>query len=65
MMTEILKMVDMLCKRKINAKNLFKACNEYALSLLSYYLGTMNFEPEEFERINNEIRMVLINNKNL
>ena len=49
-----------LCNTNLNAKNLFKALNEHALSLMNYYIGVLKIEPEEFANIDHEIRQILI-----
>ena len=56
---EIYNRVELLCKTKLNAKNMFRAINEYALSLLDYYIGILDFKPKEMERIDIEIRRIL------
>ena len=35
---KLLLRVDKLCSRKLNAKNLFKAINEHAISLVNYHI---------------------------
>ncbi|XP_029654503.1 uncharacterized protein LOC115227957 [Octopus sinensis] len=50
------KRVTGLAKTKLNSANLFKAINEYALSLYNYYIGLINIEPFEFDDIDLEIR---------
>ncbi|XP_029654033.1 uncharacterized protein LOC115227294 [Octopus sinensis] len=41
----------MLCKTWLNARNLFHALNEYAISLLNYYVGLIEFEPSEYDEM--------------
>ena len=47
---------ERLCSSKLNAKNLFKALNEHALSLINYHIGVLRLEPEDFSEIDHEIR---------
>ena len=60
---EILKRTERLCATKLNAKNLFKAINEHAISVINYHIGVLKLEPKAFEEIDNEIRKILIDNK--
>lgn len=59
---KITSRIDSLCKTNLNAKNLFKAINEYAISTINYYIGLIEFEPEEFAEIDKMIRQILIKN---
>ena len=47
----------------MNAKNLFKALNEHALSLINYHIGVLRLEPEDFSDIDHEIRQILMKDK--
>ena len=47
----------------LNAKNLFRAINEHAISVINYHTGVLNPEPSEFVTIDDEIRKILIENK--
>lgn len=38
---EIIKRVQRLCETKLNAKNLFKAINEHAVSVINYHIGVL------------------------
>ena len=51
--------VEKLCKTKLNAKNLFKAINEFAISPINYFTGVVEIEPEEYKKIDDEIRQIL------
>ncbi|KAL6121910.1 hypothetical protein NUSPORA_01121 [Nucleospora cyclopteri] len=44
---------------KINGRNLFKAVNEHAISLVNYYIGILKLEPYDYARLDNEIRTIL------
>ncbi|KAM0676999.1 hypothetical protein BDAP_002470 [Binucleata daphniae] len=52
-----------LCKTKLNAKNLFQGINEHGIFILNYYIGLVEFEPIEFEKIDDKIRSILNKNK--
>ncbi|XP_029656113.1 uncharacterized protein LOC115230004 [Octopus sinensis] len=52
----------MLCKTRLNARNLFHALNEYAISLLNYYVGLIEFEPSEYDEMDLIVRRVLREN---
>ena len=41
----------MLCQKKLNAVNLFRGINEFALSTLNYYKSLLPFEPKEYEKV--------------
>jgi hypothetical protein len=55
--------VEKLCKTGLSARNMIKAINEYAISLINYYTGVLEVEPEEYRRIDDEIRQILIKYK--
>ncbi|EQB60361.1 hypothetical protein NAPIS_ORF02078 [Vairimorpha apis BRL 01] len=57
---KIKKRIDMLCKTNLNSTNLMRAINEYAMSLLNYYIGLLDIEPEFFKKLDHEIRQILI-----
>ncbi|KAF7683511.1 hypothetical protein TCON_1277 [Astathelohania contejeani] len=42
---ELLARVNRLCESNLNSKNLFKAINEHAISLVNYHIGPQHFEP--------------------
>ncbi|KAI2795587.1 hypothetical protein BLOT_016634 [Blomia tropicalis] len=56
---KLLKRVKALCDTKLNARNLFHALNEYAIATVNYYIGIIDFEPAEYERMDKEVRQVL------
>ncbi|KAL6122029.1 hypothetical protein NUSPORA_00983 [Nucleospora cyclopteri] len=60
---ELLARVERLCKTKLNGKNLFRAINEHAISLVNYYINVLKIEPDGFARLNEEIRLILTKNK--
>lgn len=51
--------VRKLCQAKLNAKNMFAAVNEFAISTLNYFIGLIAFEPQEFQQIDLEIRKIM------
>ncbi|KAL6120310.1 hypothetical protein NUSPORA_02974 [Nucleospora cyclopteri] len=51
--------VERLCQTKLNGRNLFKAVNEHAISLVNYYIGIIQLEPNDYARLDNEIRTIL------
>ncbi|KAG0416866.1 hypothetical protein HPB47_006067 [Ixodes persulcatus] len=53
----------MLCKTKLNAVNVFRGINEFALSTLNYYVGLLPFKPKEYETIDKEVRKILSESK--
>ncbi|MCB1712129.1 MAG: reverse transcriptase family protein [Candidatus Riesia sp.] len=60
---EIINRVEKLCVKKLKSKNLFKAINEHAISLINYYIGVLKIEPETFQEIDHDIRQVLLKYK--
>lgn len=56
---KIKERISLLCKTKLNASNMMQAINEYAISLINYYCGIVDIEPEEYARLDLEIRAVL------
>ena len=60
---EIYSRTELLCKSKLNAKNLFKVINEYAISLINYYVGVLDFSLDEIGMADHEIRKILMKYK--
>ncbi|KAF7684401.1 hypothetical protein TCON_0400 [Astathelohania contejeani] len=52
---ELLSRVNRLCESNLNSKNLFKATNEHAISLVDYHL-----DLADFLKLDHEIRQALI-----
>lgn len=52
--------VETLCKTKLNAKHLITAINQHALSVINYYIGILNVEPDIYREIDDKIRGILI-----
>lgn len=57
--TEILKRVENLCRTGLNGRNMIMAINEYALSVINYYVGAIPLEEEDYLRIDQEVRKIL------
>ena len=60
---EILNRIKRLCETRLNSKNLFRGINEHAISVINYHIGVLKLEPKDFAKLDDEIRMVLINHK--
>ena len=60
---KMMSRVEQLCKTGLKARNMIKAINEYAISLINYYTGVLEVEPEQYRRIDDEIRQILIKYK--
>ncbi|KAI4290877.1 hypothetical protein PAPHI01_0151 [Pancytospora philotis] len=56
---ELLARVERLCKTRLNARHLFHAINEHALSLTNYYVGVLRLEPRDFEELDHAVRQCL------
>jgi hypothetical protein len=61
--TEILKRVESICKTRLNGKNTITAINEYALSVINYYIGAIPMEHADYLRIDDEVRKMLVKHK--
>ena len=55
----IIERVEQLCKTKLNARNLFKSTNEFAISKINYYVGLVEFNMDEYIYMDDKIRDVL------
>ncbi|EKX73433.1 reverse transcriptase domain containing protein [Theileria equi strain WA] len=60
---EILARVEKLAKTKLNGRNMFKAINMFALSLLNYYTGLLRLLPDDFEALDLDIRKILVKHR--
>ena len=56
---KMVQRIKKLCETKLNGRNLFHAINEFALSTANYYIGIINFEPEDYVRLDVNIRKIL------
>ena len=57
--SEMIRRTRKLCETKLYAKNLFKAINEHAISLINYHIGVLKLAPKDYADIDDEIRQVL------
>ncbi|KAL6121436.1 hypothetical protein NUSPORA_01647 [Nucleospora cyclopteri] len=60
---KLLARIERLRKTKLNGKNSFKAINEHGISLVNYYIRVLKIKPDDFARLNDEIRLILNKNK--
>ena len=58
--SEILQRAERLCKTTLNGKNMIRAINEHAISVINYHIGLLKLEPQDFKRLDFDIRQVLI-----
>lgn len=56
---KIKERVERLCNTRLNGKNLMKGINEYAISLMNYFVGVIEAEASDYERSDLEIRQIL------
>ena len=47
-----------MCQTRLNAVNLFKGINKFALSILNYYIGLLPYEPKEFDDLDKNVRRI-------
>ncbi|XP_029657967.1 uncharacterized protein LOC115232277 [Octopus sinensis] len=59
---EASKRIKNLTQTELNSVNLFKTINEHALSLHNYYIDRLILSPEKFEKIDKNIRRILMDN---
>lgn len=57
---KLIERVEKLCLSKLNGRNLIHAINEYAISLVNYYIGIIDLEPKVFAELDHDVRQVLI-----
>lgn len=55
--------VNKLCDTNLHGRNLMRGINEYATSLLNYYIGLLDIEPEKFTKLDHDIRQILITHR--
>ncbi|TBU09088.1 reverse transcriptase, partial [Hamiltosporidium tvaerminnensis] len=55
--------VERLCHTRLNAKNLFSAINQHAISSINYHIGVLRLEPADFSKLDDAVRAVLVKNK--
>ncbi|CAG4948141.1 unnamed protein product [Colias eurytheme] len=56
---EYIKRVTVLCKRKLNAKNLIKSINTYAIPVLTYSFGLIKWSKTDIRRLEIKTRAIL------
>jgi hypothetical protein len=55
----VYKRIRNLCNTKLNAKNLFRAINEFAISKINYYIGVVEFKCKDMVSMDQTIRSIL------
>ncbi|TBU01502.1 hypothetical protein CWI39_1372p0010, partial [Hamiltosporidium magnivora] len=48
--SKLISRVARLCHTRLNAKNLFSAINQHAISLINYHIGVLRLEPADFSK---------------
>ncbi|TBU10118.1 reverse transcriptase, partial [Hamiltosporidium tvaerminnensis] len=61
--SKLISRVERLCHTRLNAKNLFSAINQHAISLINYHIGVLRLEPVDFSKLDDAVRAVLVKNK--
>lgn len=56
---EMIKRVESICKSRLNGKNSVRAINEFALSVINYYIGVVPMDHNDYETIDDEVRQIL------
>ncbi|TBU12858.1 reverse transcriptase [Hamiltosporidium tvaerminnensis] len=59
----LISRVERLFHTRLNAKNLFSAINQHAISLINYDIGVFRLEPADFSKLDDAVRAVLVKNK--
>ena len=60
---EILSRVEKICRSGLNGRNSIIAINEYALSLINYYIGILPMEYNDYEKIDSDVRKLIVKHK--
>ncbi|TBU13544.1 hypothetical protein CWI38_0400p0050 [Hamiltosporidium tvaerminnensis] len=55
--------LERLFHTRLNAKKLFSAINQHAISLINYHIGVLRLEPADFSQLDDAGRAVLVKNK--
>ncbi|TBU20063.1 reverse transcriptase, partial [Hamiltosporidium tvaerminnensis] len=58
--TKLLARVERLCHTRLNARNLFSAINQHAISLINYHIGVLRLEPADFSKLDDAVRGVVL-----
>ncbi|TBU11702.1 hypothetical protein CWI38_1075p0020 [Hamiltosporidium tvaerminnensis] len=61
--SKLLSGVERLFHTRLNAKKLFSAINQHAISLINYQIGVLRLEPADFSKLDKAVRTVLVKNK--
>ncbi|TBU07425.1 putative reverse transcriptase [Hamiltosporidium magnivora] len=61
--SKLIARVERLCHTRLNAKNLFSAINQHAISSINYHIGVLRLEPTDFSKLDDVVRAVLVKNK--
>ncbi|TBU11225.1 putative reverse transcriptase [Hamiltosporidium tvaerminnensis] len=61
--SKLIARVERLCHGRLNAKNLFSAINQHAISSINYHIGVLRLEPTDFSKLDDVVRAVLVKNK--
>ncbi|TBU18736.1 hypothetical protein CWI38_0231p0040, partial [Hamiltosporidium tvaerminnensis] len=61
--SKLISRVERLCHTRLNAKKLFSAINQHAISLINYHIGVLRLEPAYFSKLDDAVRAVLVKNK--
>ena len=51
--------IHKLCQSRLNSRNLFKAINEYAISVLNYNIAQVDYTVEESKGLDHKVRTIL------
>ena len=57
---EIAQRVENICRAGLNGKNTITAINEYALSVINYYIGAVPIEYAEYSKIDADVRKIFL-----
>ena len=61
--TEYFRRVKLVCKSKLNGKNKINALNTWAISLMRYGAGILNWRVNEVDQMDRKTRKILTINK--
>ncbi|TBU13199.1 reverse transcriptase [Hamiltosporidium tvaerminnensis] len=61
--SKLISRVERLCHTRLNAKNLFSAINQHAISLINYHIGVLRLKPADFSKLDDAVLAVIVKNK--
>ena len=61
--TEYFRRIRIVCKSKLNGKNKINALNTWAISLMRYGAGILDWRVNELDQVDRQIRKILTINK--